>query len=154
MLVTRARLPACAPLMCLPARSATPCFDSRLLTGRVARQQPKHANSPQRLTFDSCDLASSELIPGVFFIRMSSSSPPRACARMMVLAAFVVAITAVPRAMFLWGDFALSLLRRSWALTWPGTLPGAAHPTTLGSTIRRRLFARARCDADSCGDAC
>ena len=69
MLVTRVRLPACAPLMCLPARSATPCFDSRLLTGQVARQQPKHANSPQRLTFDSCDLASGELIPGVFFFR-------------------------------------------------------------------------------------
>jgi hypothetical protein len=37
----------------LPARSATPFFDSRMLTGRVARQQPKRANSPQRLTFDS-----------------------------------------------------------------------------------------------------
>ena len=36
-------------------------------------------------------------------------------------------------------------------LPWPGTLPGAA--TTLGSTIHRRLFARARCDADSYGDA-
>ena len=66
MLVTRVRIPACA-LLCLPARSATPCFDSRLLNGRVARQQPKHANSPQRLTFDSLELASGELIPGGVF---------------------------------------------------------------------------------------
>ena len=55
-------------------------------------------------------------------------------------------------AIFLWGDFALSLLRRSYVLPWPGTLPGAAHPTTLGSTIHRRLFARARCDANPHGD--
>ena len=47
----------------------------------------------------------------------------------------------------------MSLLRRSYVLPWPGTLPGAAHPTTLGSTIHRRLFASARCDADSYGDA-
>ena len=69
MLVTRVRLPECAPLMCLPARSTTPCFDSRLLTGQLARQQPKHANSSQRLTFGSCDLASGEFIPGVCFFR-------------------------------------------------------------------------------------
>ena len=53
-------------------------------------------------------------------------------------------------AIFLWGDVALSLLRRSYVLTWPSTL---LHPKTLGSTIYRRLFARARCDADSYGDA-
>ena len=45
-------------------------------------------------------------------------------------------------AIFLWGDVALSLLKRSYVLPCPGTLPGAAHPTTLGSTIHRRLFAR------------
>ena len=38
-------------------------------------------------------------------------------------------------AMSLWGEVALSLLRRSYVLPWHGTLPGAAHPTTLGSTI-------------------
>ena len=45
-------------------------------------------------------------------------------------------------ATFLWGDVALSLLRRSYVLPRPGTLPGGAHPTTLGSTIHRRLFDR------------
>jgi hypothetical protein len=39
-------------------------------------------------------------------------------------------------AIFQGGDVALSLLRRSYVLPWSGTLPGAAHPTTLGSTIR------------------
>ena len=55
-------------------------------------------------------------------------------------------------AIFLWGDVALSLLRRSYVLPWPGTVPGAAHPTTLGSTIHRRLSAWARCDANPYGD--
>jgi hypothetical protein len=50
VLVTRARLPACAVLVCLLARSATPCFDSRALARRVTRHQPKRANSRQRLT--------------------------------------------------------------------------------------------------------
>jgi hypothetical protein len=53
VLVTRVRFPACAYLACLVARSATPCFDSRALTRREARQQPKRANSRQRLTLDS-----------------------------------------------------------------------------------------------------
>jgi len=34
---------------------------------------------------------------------------------------------------FRWGEAVLSLLRRSYVLPWPGTLPGAAHPKTLGS---------------------
>jgi hypothetical protein len=36
---------------------------------------------------------------------------------------------------FLWGDVALSLLRHSYVLPWPGTLPGAAHPKTFGSIM-------------------
>jgi hypothetical protein len=67
VLVTRVPFPACAFLVCLLARSATPCFDRRTLARRVARQQPKRANSTHRLTLDSCDLASGKLIPGVFF---------------------------------------------------------------------------------------
>ena len=34
---------------------------------------------------------------------------------------------------FRWGEAVLSLLRRSYVLPWPGTMPGAAHPKTRGS---------------------
>ena len=37
---------------------------------------------------------------------------------------------------FRWGEAVLSLLRRSYVLPWPGTLPGAAHPKTCGSVLR------------------
>ena len=34
---------------------------------------------------------------------------------------------------FRWGEAVLSLLRRSYVLPWPGTMPGAARPKTCGS---------------------
>ena len=67
MLVTRVRLPACAYLMCLNARSAIPRFDSRMLARRVARLHPKRVNGIQRLSHYSRDLASGDLLPRVLF---------------------------------------------------------------------------------------
>jgi hypothetical protein len=43
---------------------------------------------------------------------------------------------------FLWEDVALSLLRHSCVLPWPGTLLGAAHPETHGSMSNCRQFLR------------